>query len=87
MLINLHSLRVIERGSFRDMPNLTVVHISQATQLTYLNGLFDGVTSSKLRVVKIVKNFKIYKNLRRSKEILKKKQNNWKLKKIEENRI
>ncbi|GJQ78335.1 hypothetical protein Trydic_g22166 [Trypoxylus dichotomus] len=54
MLINLHSLRVIERGSFRDMPNLSVVHISQATQLTYVNGLFDGVTSARLRVVKIV---------------------------------
>lgn len=54
MLINLHSLRVIERGSFRDMPNLSVVHISQATQLTYVNGLFDGATSTRLRVVKIV---------------------------------
>ncbi|KAJ8941738.1 hypothetical protein NQ318_023334, partial [Aromia moschata] len=45
-LSNLPCLRVIEEGTFGDMPNLRTLYISHAPQLKFLHGLLRGVTSS-----------------------------------------
>ncbi|XP_063918827.1 lutropin-choriogonadotropic hormone receptor-like isoform X2 [Zophobas morio] len=51
---NLPYLRVIEDGSFADIPNLRTLYISHAPQLKFLHGLLMGVTSNKFYSVRIV---------------------------------
>ncbi|KAF5270798.1 hypothetical protein FQR65_LT05417 [Abscondita terminalis] len=54
VLGNLPLLRVIEEGTFRDIPNFRTLYISQTPQLKFLPGLFMGVTALKFRSLRIV---------------------------------
>ncbi|KAF5297139.1 hypothetical protein FQA39_LY02719 [Lamprigera yunnana] len=47
-------LRVIEDGTFANIPNLRTLYISQAPQLKFLHGLFLGVTAMKFRSLRII---------------------------------
>ncbi|EFA07460.2 follicle-stimulating hormone receptor isoform X2 [Tribolium castaneum] len=51
---NLPYLRVIEDGTFADIPNLRTLYISHAPQLKFLDGLLMGVTSKKFYSLRIV---------------------------------
>lgn len=55
ILENMPSLRVIEAGTFRDMPNLRTIYISHSPQIKFLHGLFDGVTAKKFLSLRIVR--------------------------------
>ncbi|CAH1114368.1 unnamed protein product [Psylliodes chrysocephalus] len=45
-LSNLPYLRVVEDGTFANMPNLRTLYISYAPQIMFLHGLLKGVTSN-----------------------------------------
>nr|XP_022902610.1 follicle-stimulating hormone receptor-like [Onthophagus taurus] len=53
ILSNLHGLRTIESGSFRDMPELKTLYIVEARQLKFLPGLLEGVTSTRFFILRI----------------------------------
>ncbi|KAK4884472.1 hypothetical protein RN001_000743, partial [Aquatica leii] len=54
VLGNLPMLRVIEEGTFRDIPNFRTLYISQTPQMKFLSGLFMGVTAQKFRSLRII---------------------------------
>uniref|UniRef100_A0A6P7FTW1 Lutropin-choriogonadotropic hormone receptor-like n=1 Tax=Diabrotica virgifera virgifera TaxID=50390 RepID=A0A6P7FTW1_DIAVI len=53
-LSNLPYLRVIEDGTFSDMPNLRTLYITHAPQIMFLHGLLKGVTSHNFYSLRIV---------------------------------
>lgn len=54
ILGNLPTLRVLERGTFRNIKQLKTLYISQAPQIKFLHGLFDGFASKNFLSLRIV---------------------------------
>ncbi|XP_072387675.1 lutropin-choriogonadotropic hormone receptor-like [Diabrotica undecimpunctata] len=53
-LSNLPYLRVIEDGTFSDMPKLRTLYISNAPQIMFLHGVLKGITSHTFYSLRIV---------------------------------